>query len=110
MHELLGRAGVVRQHEVLLDEVDLQVQLVQGDIVPEVAVQSVGLLHQDDAALGTRPFEVLHHLPEAGPSGALGRLHVDEFALDDEALTGRVLTQQLQLGRDREALVSLLFA
>jgi hypothetical protein len=34
---------VARQDDVLLDEVDLQVELVEGDVVLEVAVEPVGL-------------------------------------------------------------------
>jgi len=44
VHELLGRAGIAGQDEVLLDEVDPQVEFVEGDVVLEVTVETVGFL------------------------------------------------------------------
>jgi len=58
--------------------VDLQIEVVEPDPVLEVAVEAVGLLHQQQAA-GTLSLEEVQHLREVGPARLLGRLHVHEL-------------------------------
>ena len=79
VHELLGGAGVGREDDVLFDEVDLQVEVVNADPVLEVAVEAVGLLHQQQAA-GPLSLEEAQHLRKVGPARLLGRLYVHELA------------------------------
>ena len=50
MQELFGGAGALRDDGVLLNEVDRQVQIVDCDLVADVAVQPVGLFNEDRAA------------------------------------------------------------
>ncbi|MDP7155743.1 MAG: hypothetical protein QF705_04775 [Arenicellales bacterium] len=99
MHELLGGSGIGGEDDVLLGEVDLQFQLVQGHPVLQVAVKAVGLLDQDDAGLRMLA-KIVHHLAEAGAAGLLGGLHVDVLLDDVEAFGQGVVAQQLELGRD----------
>ena len=106
MHELLGGAGVAGQHHVLLDEVDFDVEFVERHPVLEVAVEPVGLLDQHRPA-GERPLRKATISPNGAP-GLLGGLDVHELAQDGEAVVRRVLPEQLQLRRDREALLLLL--
>lgn len=79
VHELFSGARVGREDYVPLNEVDLQVQVVDADPVLEVAVETVGLLHQQQAA-GARSLEKTQHLREVGPARLLGGLHVHELA------------------------------
>ena len=78
MHELLGGAGVARQDDVFLDQVDLDLELVEGHPVLEVAVEPVGLLDQQDAD-GRMRLEEREHLAEPGAAGPLGGLDVHEL-------------------------------
>ncbi len=78
MHELLRRPRVLRDDDVLLDEVDFEVQFVERDPVLEVAVEAVGLLDEQDAA-GLVLAEEREHLAEARAAGLLGRLDIDEL-------------------------------
>src|SRR5215471_3424705 len=52
--------------------------------------------------------EIGDHLPKSGAAGLFSRLHVDILFRDRETVRSRVLLQQLQLRRDREALFLLL--
>lgn len=86
---------------------DLGVHVVERDPVAQVAVQAIGLLDEDDVDVAVAVEEV-EHLHEVGAAGALGGLDVDELALDVDAVGRGVVSEQLLLGRDREALLLLL--
>jgi hypothetical protein len=91
----------------LLGEVDFDLQLVHRHPVLEVAVEPVGLLdrhHPDRRML----LQIADHLAEGGAAGLLGSFNVHIFLGDREALRRRVFLQQLQLRRDRKALLLLL--
>ena len=107
MHELLGGAGIGGEDDVLLGEVDLQFQLVQGHPVLQVAVQAVGLLDKDDAGLRVLA-KIVNHLAEAGTAGLFSCLHVDVLFDDVDAFCQCVVAQQLELGRDGKAFLLLL--
>ena len=53
-------------------------------------------------------LEIGDHLAEGGAAGLLGGFHVHIFLRHREALRRRVFLEQLQLRRDREALLLLL--
>ena len=53
-------------------------------------------------------FEIGDHLAEGGAAGLLGRLHVHVFLRHREAVRGGIFLEELQLRRDREALLLLL--
>ena len=85
----------------------LDIQLVHRHPVLQVAIEPVGLLDQQHADRRMRP-QVGYHLPEGRAPGVLGGFHVHIFLRDREALCRRIFLQQLQLRRDREALLLLL--
>ena len=96
-----------RQHHAFLGEVNFDVKLVHRHPVLEVAVEPVGLLDQQHAH--RRVFlEIADHFAESDAAGLLGRLHVHIFVRDREALRRRILLEQLQLRRNREAFLLLL--
>lgn len=101
--ELAGR--VVRK--VLLPEQRLRRQLVDGEVVAEVAAESVNLL-ADDGAKRRIMASGLNHPRELTATGLLGRLDVNELLDDLEAMALRVLVNALQLNRDRVAFALLL--
>ena len=53
-------------------------------------------------------LEIGDHLAEGGAAGLLGGLHVHIFLRHREAIRRRIFLQELQLRRDREALLLLL--
>ena len=55
MHELLGGTGFAGQDDAFFDQVDFDVQLVQGDPVFEIAVEPIRLLDEQDANVEIRP-------------------------------------------------------
>ena len=79
VHQLVGGPRLGREDRVLLHEVDGDLQVFEGDVIPEVAVEPIGLLDQDDAA-GRRRLQERDHLGEAAATGLLGGLDVDELA------------------------------
>ena len=72
----------------LLHEVNLYVQLIQGQGVPMIAIQSVCLFDEKNPA---RPIalEVRDHLGELFTTRSLGRFNVDELAYDFESIVRR---------------------
>ena len=83
------------------------VELVDRHPILEVAVEPVGLLDQHDANQRMR-LEIGDHFAEGGAASLLGGLHVHVFLHDRKAVGGGVFLEQLQLRRDREALLLLL--
>ena len=86
---------------------DLGIQLVDRHPVLEVAIEPVGLLDQDHPHVRMRP-QPGHHLAEGAAAGLLGGLDVHILLRHGEALGGGVVLEQLQLRRDRVALLLLL--
>ena len=107
VHELFRRARLAGKHDALLWEVHFHVEFVHRHPVLEVAVEPVRLLDQHHAN-GRMRFEIGHHLAEGAATGLLGGLHVHIFLHDHEAIRSGVFLEQLQLRRDREALLLLL--
>ncbi|MCO5156828.1 MAG: hypothetical protein M9945_08745 [Aquamicrobium sp.] len=107
VHELFRRPRLARQHNAFLRKVDLGVQLVDRHPVLEVAIEPVGLLDKDHPHIGMRP-QPSHHLAESAAAGLLGGLDVHILLRHGEALSGGVVLEQLQLRRDRVALLLLL--
>ena len=107
VHELFRGARLARQHHAFLGEMDLDLKLVHRHPVLEVAVEPVGLLDQHHAHRRMR-LEIGDHLAEGGAAGLLGGLHVHVFLRHRDALRRRVFLEELQLRRDREALLLLL--
>ena len=90
-----------------LGEVHFHVEFVDGHPILEVAIEPVGFLDQHRANQGVR-LQIGHHLIERGAARLLGRFNVDIFLRDLESVRRGVLLQELQLRRDREALLLLL--
>jgi hypothetical protein len=107
VHELFRRARLPRQHDALLGEVNFDLQFVDRHPIFEVSVEPVGLLDQHYADRRMR-LKVGDHLAESGAAGLLGGLHVHVFLRHREALRRRIFLKELQLRRDREALLLLL--
>src|SRR5579872_3377838 len=107
MHELIRGPRILRQNHVLLHEMDLQVQLVNREIIPEIAIQTVGLLNQQYPA-ARMMLEVRNHCGKAGPAGRLSRLGVQELLLNHETQLSCVGTQQLLLRGNAIPLLLLL--
>jgi hypothetical protein len=107
VHELFGGSGFPRKGDALLHQMDFGIKLVDRHPVLEVAIQAVGLLHEDGLH-GLVLAEVADHLVEVCAPALLGRLHVDIFARDIEPVGLGVVAQQFELGRDREAFALLL--
>ncbi|MCZ6691376.1 MAG: hypothetical protein O7H41_17450 [Planctomycetota bacterium] len=78
VNELLVRAAVLAQDFPLFDQVNLQPQIIQGHVVPEVAIEAVGLLDQNDPN-GWVPLKELDHQVEGRPARLLRCFHIDEF-------------------------------
>ncbi|RWL44485.1 MAG: hypothetical protein EOR60_17840 [Mesorhizobium sp.] len=87
---------------------DLDIQFVERHPVLEIAVEAIGLLNQDDSHAGVLA-QVFDHFTEVGSSAALGGLDIDVFLDDAELLLKGVLSQELALRRNGEALFLLLF-
>ncbi|HXQ72482.1 MAG TPA: hypothetical protein VN844_18450 [Pyrinomonadaceae bacterium] len=49
MHEFLGRSGIMRKNHVLFHKVDFEIEFIDGYIIFEVAIKTVGLFNQQDA-------------------------------------------------------------
>ena len=96
-----------RQHHAFLGEVNFDLKLVDRHPILEVAVEPVGLLDQHHAD-GRMRLEIGDHLAEGRAAGLLGRLHVHVFLHHRETVGRRVFLEELQLRRDREALLLLL--
>lgn len=107
MHELLGRAGIGKENDILFREMDLEIEIVDRHPVPEVAVKAVGLFDQDRIDRRVAP-QIGDHLVEMRPPGRLGGLDVDIFADDPDAVLLGIALEELHLGVDREALAILL--
>jgi hypothetical protein len=88
-------------------EVHFHVQIVHRHPILEVAVEPVRLLDQQHAD-GGMCLEISHHLAEGGAARLFGGFDVDIFLRHREAVRRRVVLQQLQLRRDREAFLFLL--
>jgi hypothetical protein len=84
----------------------LHVQLVHRHPILEVAVEPVGLLDQHHANRSVR-LEISNHLAEGGAASLLGGLNVQIFLRPRKAVSGGVFLEELQLRRDREALLLL---
>lgn len=95
------------EDDVLLDEVQLQTEAVDGHPVLKVAIEPVRLLRQDDPAPPGQ-LEEGQHLAELLASCSLGCLDVDELLHDPDAVKGGVVTQELDLGGERIAFSLLL--
>lgn len=84
VHELVRGVGLGRDDGPFLDEVDFQIQVIERQVVLEVAVEAVRLLDQHDAAVVGNPFlalvaEELDHPLEVAATGFLCGLGVDEL-------------------------------
>ena len=101
------RVGLPGKNAVLLYEVDLGAQFVDGHVVAEVPVEPVRLFHKNSAAVGIL-LQERHHVAEAGAAGGLGRLDVDELLRDRVPARGAVGTEELELGGDGKAFLLLI--
>lgn len=90
----------------LLDEVDGDVEIVNGHPIADVAVEAIRLLDEDRAA-GRIGLDVREHLRETCAARLLRGLDIDELAGDRQPVLARVLTQQSLLRGNREALALL---
>jgi hypothetical protein len=88
--------------------VHLHVQFIHRHPILEVAVEPVGLLDQHHAN-GRMRLEVGDHLAEGGAPSLLGRFHVHILLHDRKPVRCGIFFEELQLRRDREALLFLLF-
>ncbi len=107
VHELLVRAGVLGEHLVLLHEVNLDVEFIETHPVLDVAVETVGLLDEDDPAGGLLPQEG-DHFTKCFPASLLRGLDVREFLDNLKVMNAGVIAEELELGRDRVAFLFLL--
>jgi hypothetical protein len=64
VHEFLGRSGILREDDVLLDEVHFDTELVDRDPVFDIAVQAVSLLDQQDPTRRRLLAQECDHLAE----------------------------------------------
>jgi hypothetical protein len=97
--EFFGGPGVAGEHDVLFDEVNLNIQAVDCDPVLEISVKPVRFLNQNDSA--TRcPAQKGDHFAEAGSATPLGCFNVSEFLADLNRVFGCVVAEQLLLRWD----------
>ncbi len=75
---------------------NFDLQIFQRHAIAEVAVESVGLFHDGDAAGRIFPKET-DHLSELFAACDLGRLYVHELMCDLEVMRPGIFPQQLQL-------------
>jgi hypothetical protein len=79
------RARFRREHKILLNEVDLQVQFVKDDPVFQVPVETISFFYEKNGAgfllcLWFMLFlKVIHHFCEARSSRLLSGFHIDIF-------------------------------
>ncbi|MDE0865250.1 MAG: hypothetical protein OSA98_15775 [Rubripirellula sp.] len=105
--------GLWRKDDTFLDEVDFDIQLVDSDIVLQVAIKPVGFFDKEDATNLLRAVdfrllqEELDHFIETGASGHLRRFDVHVIPNDLELLPRGVVFEQLRLGGNRVALLFL---
>ena len=109
MHELGLRFRVLADDLALFRQMNFDLQIFQRHAIAEVAVESVGLLHDGDAAGRIFPKET-DHLSELSAACDLGRLYVHELMCDLEVMRPGILPQQLQLRGNGVALALLVFA
>ena len=107
MHELLMRPGLRRQQDALFDQVDLDVEFVDGDPVAEVPVKTVGFLYQHQKATAVLAGKG-DHMAEGGTARLLGGLDVNEFLQDLQLTASSIRSQQIELRRDRVAFALLI--
>src|SRR5215469_15551238 len=74
-------------------------QRFKGQGISAVAVQAVGFLDKHDAAGGIA-LQQLQHAAEFLAAWILGRLHIDEFALNVKTARAGIFGQQLALRRN----------
>ncbi|HKP95697.1 MAG TPA: hypothetical protein VJ385_08065 [Fibrobacteria bacterium] len=111
MQQLLMGFRVRGKNVVLFDQVNVQLQFIQGDIILEIAIQPVRFLHQESPAsavlLAAFTLEKLHHVGKLPAPAALGRFHVGIFRQDGETLALGIFPEQLELGGDGKAFAFL---
>ncbi|OFW21780.1 MAG: hypothetical protein A3G21_09355 [Acidobacteria bacterium RIFCSPLOWO2_12_FULL_66_21] len=108
VHELLGRPRIVRQDHAFLDQVDLEIEVAYRHPVLDVPVQAVCLFDEEHWPRCGILLEEGNHLAEGRAPGTLGSFDVLELPNDLQSVLYRVFSEQLPLGRDREALLLLL--
>jgi hypothetical protein len=94
-------------HHAFFSEVHFYVEFIDRDPILEVAIEPVGFFHQHYAD-GSVRLEIGHHLAEGGAARLLGGFHVNIFLNYRKPVRRRIFLKQLQLRRDREALLFLL--
>jgi hypothetical protein len=107
--ELLMGPAVAADDLAFLDQMDFEVEVVDGHVVPEVAVEPVRLLDEDHPEPGCLG-QVVEHVAELGASSLFGRLHVHKLPIHHQPVLGRVLPEQPELSWDGESLPLLLGA
>jgi hypothetical protein len=79
-----------------LDQVDLSVEFVNGDPIAQVAVQTIGFLHEHD-----QPPLVLagarDRAAKGGPTSLLGGFDINELFGNLELAAGGIRPQQIEL-------------
>ncbi|MGB9070170.1 MAG: hypothetical protein WCC21_16495 [Candidatus Acidiferrales bacterium] len=75
------------------------VEVFERDTIAEVAIQAVGLFHQDDAASLVIAQES-NHFAEMFPSRYLGGFHVHKFAQDAQLMILCILAEEFELCRN----------
>ena len=75
------------------------VEVFERDAIAEVAVQAVGLFHQDNAA-GLMIAQEPNHLTEMLSSRYLGCLHVHKFTQDIQLVVLCILAEEFKLRGD----------
>ena len=85
-------------------------EIVQGRPIFKIAVQAIGLFHQDRVTGRAVLHQILQHRRERGSAGSLGRFHVYEFFDDDQAMLDRVIPQRALLSRNGIAFLLLILA
>ncbi len=110
VQQLVAGPTVPGDGHILCDEVNLHIQVVHQDVVLQIAVEAVSLLHQERPAGGAVPFEVGEQGRKTRTARLLGGLYVEELRVDSDLLLLGVLAQEGLLGRDAESLALLVLA
>ena len=98
--ELLGGARSLADDRCLFDEVNFKAaDFVDGHPIAEIAVQAVGLFHQQDAALRILS-QVADHGIKARSAGPLRRFDIREGSTNFQMVVLRITAQQLVLRGD----------
>ncbi|MEE4450499.1 hypothetical protein V2S85_02520 [Novosphingobium resinovorum] len=107
VHELFGGPGFPRKRDALFHQMDFGIQFVDRHPITQVAIEAVGLFHEDGLHRAVLAEET-DHLAEIGAAAVLGGLDVHIFGCNGEPVGFGVIAQKLELGGNRKALALLL--